>query len=238
MANNQNDVSTSEVTSTDIQNEAVSMSSTAVDKKNSNSKTSSQKKGAIIDRIADIMADDISRMAHPRDKEEVRNVLSDIIITLFSINGLSEYEQGVVAQDKVYYRFDEYKIPEAFQSFVLGAKVVINDVGTAKDFLNRDKYNNHRKVVVMTPGQMAQRFEWLGAKLRKPVTLVALSRPRVSLLADVTTFAVKGDLVTDREQKSIIFLTQTFDDQQTVGITEWAHEKALLLFKSSAPKQG
>lgn len=238
MPNNHDDVNTSEAISANIKNETVSMDSTTVDKKNSNSKTSSKKKGAIIDRIADIIADDLSKMAHPRNQEEVRNVLSQIIITLFSINGLGEYEQGMLAGDRVYYRFHEYQIPETFQSFVLGAKVVVIDSGTAVDFLNRKIYSTHRDVRVMTPGEMAQAFKWLGSKLRKPVDLVALSRPRVSLLADMTAFAVKGEQVTDRNQKSIIFLTQHFDDEQTVNITEWAHTKALDLFKSSVPKQG
>jgi uncharacterized coiled-coil protein SlyX len=159
----------------------------------------------------------------------VSQVLGQILRTLFSINGLGEYELGIKAQDGVFYRFDEYQIPETFQAFVLGGKVVVSDVGTAVDFLARKEYQG-LTANYLTPAEMMTSFKWLGSKLRVPISFKALSRPQVSLLAEVASFAVRSKKVADRNQASIVFLTNKFDEEQTTSIEEWAHIKAINLF--------
>jgi len=226
--NNQNDVRTSEATSANIQNEAVSTENLEVTK-NPEDEVKTKKNLTTVEKIAWIIASEVAKFAHPNSYKDVRDALNQILLTLLSINSLGEYEQGVRAKDGVYYRFNEYLIPSSFQSFVTGAKVVVADVGTAVDFLDRSKYPN--KVDVLSPGQMASKFKWLGSMLRKPVTLVSLSRPGEMLLAEAAPFAVRGGRVADRAQKSIVYLTTKFDDEQTVAIEEWARFKALTLFE-------
>lgn len=191
-----------------------------------NSRTASD-----LEKVIDTIADELSLLAHPRDREDVKEKLLQILLTLFSINSLGEYARGLTAHDGNLYRFEEYQIHQTFQPFVLGSKVVVADVGTAIDFLDLSKYKFKTKYDVMTPGEMASKFKWLGSKLRKPVNLVQLSRPQVSLLAEVATFAVRGNKVVDRNQASIVFLKAKFDDEQTVSITEWARMKAISLFE-------
>jgi len=226
--NNQNDVRTSEATSANIQNEAVSAENLEVTKK-PEIEEKAKREYTAIERVAWIIASEIAKLAHPKAEKEVRETLNQILLVLFSINKLGEYEQGVRAKDGVFYRFEEYIIPSTFQAFVTGAKVVVADVGTAVDFLDRSKYNH--QVEILSPGEMAAKFKWLGSKIRKPVTLVSLSRPKVMLLAEATPFAVRGGRVTDRAQKSIVYLTTKFDSEQNVDIEEWARFKALELFE-------
>jgi uncharacterized coiled-coil protein SlyX len=184
---------------------------------------------SILDTIISIICSDVSKLAHPRDSKAVSQVLGQILRTLFSINGLGEYELGIKAQDGVFYRFDEYQIPETFQAFVLGGKVVVSDVGTAVDFLARKEYQG-LTANYLTPAEMMTSFKWLGSKLRVPISFKALSRPQVSLLAEVASFAVRSKKVADRNQASIVFLTNKFDEEQTTSIEEWAHIKAINLF--------
>lgn len=225
---NSNDVNTSEVSSTDIQNEAGSTESLEVTK-NSDGEGKAKRELTAIERVARIIASDVAKFAAKGSDTEVRNTLNQILLILFSINSLGEYEQGVRAKDGVFYRFEEYVIPSTFQTFITGARVVVSDVGTAVDFLDRARYRS--EVEILSPGEMASKFKMLGSKLRKPVNLVSLSRPRVMLLAEATPFAVRGGRVTDRAQKSIIYLTTKFDEEQNVSLEEWAHFKALELFE-------
>lgn len=225
---NLNDVNASEASSANTQNEAVSTDNLEVTKKSEDEGKAKREKTAI-EKIAWIIASEVAKFAHPNAEKDVRMTLNQILLILFSINSLGEYEQGVRAKDGVFYRFDEYLIPSTFQSFVTGAKVVVADVGTAVDFLDRSKYKH--EVDIMSPGEMAAAFKKLGSLIRKPVTLVSLSRPRVMLLAEATPYAVRSGRVTDRTQKSIIYLTMKFDDEQTVNFEEWARFKALDLFE-------
>jgi hypothetical protein len=126
------------------------------------------------------------------------------------------------------YRYDEYKCPPRLAKLLLGARVVVYDVPSAKDFLDRKAYAYSG--TIGTPAEIATACKRLSTMLRANPEMQALSRPSLTLLSDAAPNAVTKKFVHNRDQEYLAFLTLAVDGEANVAIQEWISYTALNLF--------
>lgn len=170
----------------------------------------------IVEAIAYAVA---STSRNERDERQVRELMTGVLNTLMSINALDEYAIGLKV-DGTLYRFNEYEVTEGLSRLVNGAKIVLRDVPSARDFADRSAY-----IVsggILTPSEVKSNLVKLGRILRVNLSFVAVSRQFVELLTEAVQYACVGGTVAELRQPKIVFLSQKFDSEQDVKVTEWA----------------
>jgi hypothetical protein len=201
----------------------------ADNKKLRNSKADAENSASTksMSKVINIIADAVGDLVRANDRKEAVSKTQDILSTLMQINSLGEYELGLRVGGELY-RFSEYQVPTKLAALVVAAKVVVSDVNTAVDFLDRKKYAVDG--VILNPSQFYASCKKLCVLLRVNPEFQALSRPSVELLSEATKYAVNGGKVCDLKQNRIYFLKQRFDSEQVVKIDEWAVMRAMELF--------
>jgi hypothetical protein len=178
----------------------------------------------IIDRIAV----SVSELARSGKAETVRENVSNILTTIAAMNATEEYEIGIRVGD-VLYRFEEYQASAGLAKLVVASKVVLNDVVSAENFYDREKFNIPGKRA-LSPAEFAKAIHQVCASIRTNPEKVKIVKPSVSLLADSNKYAVNSRKVEDSHQDYITFLRGKYDDEKIVPVTQWAIQKSLTLF--------
>jgi len=178
----------------------------------------------IIDRIA-VSVSDLTRSGKA---EIVRENVSNILTTIAAMNATEEYEIGIKVGD-VLYRFDEYQASASLAKLVVASKVVLNDVVSAENFYDREKFILPGKRV-LSPAEFAKAIHQVCASLRTNPETVKIVKPSVSLLADSNKYAVNSRKVEDSHQDYITFLRGKYDDEKIIPVDQWAVYKSLTLF--------
>lgn len=212
--------------------EAVNTESKKVDEvASANNNNGGVKKSIIVDLIQ-LISMYVGAMVRTGDAKSVSNSMSKILTTVFAMCALDEHEIGLRVRGELY-RFEEYRAPAALGSLLIARKVVLRDVITAIDFLNRSEYAKGLKTSdLLTPSEFAIELKKVAVRLRKNFDDQPLSRPTVALMADASQYAVNGRKFPDSVRKGIYFLNQRFDQEAMTSIDTWASNFALTLIDS------
>jgi hypothetical protein len=181
-----------------------------------------QKNGAsskLIDKIIAEMAKTFSSMVKSSDQKVVEKRIKDVLVTLFALSAQSEYSLGLRINGDAY-RYSDYRIPTGLQDLVAPKRVVLTDVPTAIDFLKREMYLPSGNPLTPTEFQVA--WAEVRSRLRLRDGGGDFSRSEVGTLQDLAKYAVNGGKVSDRHAKKLLFLNTKFDDEQAVGVQDWA----------------
>lgn len=163
-----------------------------------------------------------------RNSAMIESWMTDILCTICAINALPEHATGLRVGD-VHYLFSEYQLPARLGCLLTPAKVVLTDVPSAKDFLDRSQFNTSFGSV-LTPDEMSQYLLSVASKSRLKWSYTSVSREKVGLLAGEIEFAVYANKVVSDKQKRIIYLTQKFDDQAQCDVNRWARQFAASIY--------
>lgn len=219
MQNDSNLSIESEASAADNQNADVTV--------NANTDKGNGSKRSLIDQVIDIIADVISRLVNPNQQGKIKSLVRDVLVTVYALCAADEYALGVRVDGELY-RYGDYTAPAGVAKLLVAKRVVVRDVATAKDYLNRDKFRAVGKV--LTPADFSLSVRQIQAALRINSNATPLSRPEEALLSEATQYAVNGGKVVDRTQKQIYFLSLISDDEARVDIKEWAKTVALNMF--------
>lgn len=181
-----------------------------------------------ITAITNKMSSEVAKLVRTSDSKQTKDMVSDMLRTVFNINSLDEYAVGVRVNGELY-RFDEYQIPTGMMRLITASKVVVRDNASAYDFLDRKKYYQQGKM--LTPGEMITTSRVIFSRLRIQPNLSTLSRPSLELLQDAAAYAVVGTRTADAKYDKLYFLTLTVDAEQNIPINEWIKRVSLKLFE-------
>lgn len=194
------------------------------------SKVNATSKTTLADSIIATIAKSVSELAEKKAaRSEVEQKMTAILGTIFTMNSVDEYAIGLRV-DGTLYRFSDYSVPVGFNDLLVGKRVVLNEVPTAKDFLKRDMY----KVTspVLDPGQFEAYLRVVMKSLRVNDKMQPLSKSSSVSLAEASKYACDSRKVEDRENTKLYFLSAKFDDEKQVDVDDWAKVMALKLFSN------
>lgn len=189
---------------------------------------SSKQTTNVITAITNKMSSEVAKLVRTSDAKQTKEMVSDMLRTVFNVNSLDEYAVGVRVNGELY-RFDEYQIPTGMLRLVTASKVVVRDTASANDFLERKKFYQPGKM--LTPGEMITTSRVIFSRLRIQPNLTTLSRPSLELLQDAAAYAVVGTRTADAKYEKLYFLTLTVDSEQNIPINEWTKRVSLKLFE-------
>jgi hypothetical protein len=185
-------------------------------------------KSSMADDIVRDIANAVSQLGRSADRNNVKRDVTAILNLVFAVNSLGEYETGVRVGGDLY-RIDEYEAPAAVAKLVVGRRVLLRDVVSGKDFLDRDRFMVTTKKLP-TPGEFKAAVKRVSMALRTNPTLQSLSRPDFKLLADEAAFAVNRGRVSANDLDHIIYLKGSFDEEQRYLLSDWILTSANSLF--------
>jgi hypothetical protein len=185
-------------------------------------------KSSTADDLVRDIANAVSQLGRSADRNNVKRDVTAILNLVFAVNSLGEYETGVRVGGDLY-RIDEYVAPAAIAKLVVGRRVVLRDVVSSKDFLERERFVVTAKKLP-TPGEFKAAVKRVSMSLRTNPTLQALSRPDFKLLADEAAFAVNRGRVSANDLDHIIYLKGSFDEEQRYLLSDWILNVADSLF--------
>lgn len=195
----------------------------------SNNQNNSKGATPIIIRIMNVIIETVGSMVRSGDQKAVKAAMREILTTVFAMCSLGEYELGLRV-DGTLYRYDDYQVPAALRDLLVARKVVVRDVLTAKDFLDRSVYGRGLDTnLLLSPARFAVAWKKVCVGLRINPEAAVLSRKSVALLADVTKYAVTSGKVPEGDIPTVYFLTQKFDDEANYDLEEWARSFAIKL---------
>lgn len=189
--------------------------------------SSVKKVESLIDLVISWIASTVAQLVRATDAKEVTQSVKRILVTIMHINAADEYVDDVrVGGDR--YLISEYVGTKGLADLLVGRACVLRECSSPRDFLDRKKFKPSGQP--LTPSQFNLEVKKVCGKLRANPAVNPLSRPSRQLLSEAASFAVNGKKVADRNQRAILFLTTTFDDDTVVDLQEWARTIALSLF--------
>lgn len=158
------------------------------------------------------------------DAGAVKTGMRDILRTISTMSMQQETAIGIVVGG-ILYRFSDYRATRTLANLVAPAKIVVTDVITAKDFLNRAAYED-KIGKVLDPASFELTLRNVCRMLRVNPSLAPIQRPECMLLSEATKYAVNGRKVVDSNQDRVLFLTQSFDSEADYSLEFWAKQFA------------
>lgn len=192
----------------------------------------SQKSKTVADKIINMIVETLIGFVRDRDALTTRNSMRGLLATIMAINEADEFETALHIDGERYF-FEEYLMPGCMADLVVAKKVVVRDVGSAVDFLDRARYNTTYKP--LTPSDFARALKQLGCNLRVNSWLDVKKVDRAShaLLVAAASLAVTDKKVESRSQSAIYFLNATFDKNADTSIDEWCKRFAVTIANNS-----
>lgn len=230
---NQDRVSNTEVGQTENQNQPEAMPEANTTNQGNEVATASNKNdgivegGSLLDSVINQMVDEIKDLVHHKKQDAVGERVRNVLATVCAMSRESEYSVGIRINGELW-RFNEFQAPEGIVKLVAPKRVVVSDVGSARDFLDRGMFK--AKGRLLNPSQFGEAIRFIQSNLHVNPNQVPVSRSDIMLLQDAAKYAVKGGKVADRTQDTIIFLTIWCDDEARITLRDWARDKAAKLF--------
>jgi len=183
--------------------------------------------GSLYDQAIDTMCEEIGQLVHYKKADETKENVRNVLATVCAMSSQDEFAVGIRVKGEMW-RFSDYTAPDGIGKLLAPKRVVVSDVSSARDFLDRGKFK--AKGRVLNPSDFESAIRFVQKQLRVNSELKPLSRSDLTLLEAATKVAVRGGKVVNRTQDQILFLTTWFDDEARVNIRDWAKDKAAKLF--------
>jgi hypothetical protein len=193
-------------------------------------KNATEEKLTLIDELIKIIVETICNFVNGNDTTVVSSALTSILHTIAEINRLGPDQTTCWKIDGVRYDFCEYMVTPELQNLVSPAKVCASAEITSYDLSNHEKWLSKRGQK-LTPTDFAIKLRVIQSKLHTNIERKPMVRPEVEMLSEAVKFAVQSEKLPSRNQNSIRFLRQSYDDAAYDKATEWAKVYGSKMFK-------
>lgn len=203
-----------------------SLEETSGNSNNQNETATVAPKGTL-DQVVDYIAKAVASLVSSKTQNDAKACVRDVLNTIFTMCSVEEYDLGLRVDGELF-RYSDYEAPARIADLLVAKKVVVRDVATAKDFLDRKKYIVSGKA--LSPADFKLKCKKVCGMLRVNPTFQTISRPEIALMSEAAQYASNGGKVADRTQKQLYFLTLKSDDEASIALGEWAKSIAVELF--------